>query len=501
MPTMNKLRFLPLLLALVLILPDGALASSAQAPTDFHDGNYSMDVTFCLPSVIDGELVSVTDSIRLSTSFSPEEAVLRHLMEYPADEQHRALPGDGIVQLADGESYINSCGTAVINFTEDYEALDASARYLLAQCVTNTLCGLGRVRAVVFLCQGHPVSLSDDEEIPAGAFRASERENLPLIQAQLMARRSEGNALRYSADTALYYPAPAGHGIVCETRSVTFPEPGEEQAVLTLLEALSMPPQELAGIPEMPMLTDYLTRSPEIIPLDDDTHAISLRFSEELNQQVSTLGILRSVLLAGITTTIVSFLPDTSAVICYIGAEQVGGLVPVGLYERGSESIIFSGGRMRWQDFTYFQLTSCRLYFPNDRNELVESIRLVPAAWADYPDRIIGELISGPDYYDSVSDLHGAFPAACSLDDVLGIGVRNHTCQINLSDSILEKCAGFSDQEERNLVYSLVNVLTDLPWCKRVELFVAGEQPETFLSQIYLPGDFMRYTDYIPALQ
>ena len=499
MLSMFRYRLTALLLAAVTLFSFAARPAAAAGPVGVQDGDYSAKITFYLPSVNDGELVTVTDHLRLSSVFSPEESALRHLLEYPADEQYRAIPGDGAVQLMDGQSYICSRGTAVINFNEAYARLDASSRYLFAQCVTNTLCALGRVRAVVILCEGRPVSLSDQEEIPTGAFRQSKGEDLPLVQAQLMARRSEESALRYSADTALYYPANAGHGIVCETRSVSFPEPGDVQAVRTLLDALSSPPEELTDIPEMPVLTDYLTKEPELVPLDDDTRAVELHFSPQLNQQVSSLGILRSVLLAGIATTLISFLPDTSAVICYIGQERVGGLVPVGLYEHTNESLLFEDGLMKWQDFSYFQLTECGLYFPNDKNELVRSVRLLPASWADSPEKMLSALIAGPSYYDSSADLHSPFPESFTADDLIGIGIKNDTCMVNLSGAVLEKCAAFNEKEEKNLIYSLVNVLTDLPWCKRVEIYVDGGQPETFLHTIYLPGSFMRYTDYVGA--
>ena len=496
-PEMNKYRLTAAMLALFLLISLAVRPAEALAPTGVHDGDYSAKVTFYLPSVNDGELLPVTERLHLSSIFSPEESVLRYLLEYPADDEHRAIPGDGMVQLADGQSYINSRGTAVINFNDAYAQLDASGRYLLAQCVTNTLCALGRVSAVVILCEGRPISLSDQEEIPAGAFRQSKGEDLPLVQAQLMARRSEESALRYSADTALYYPAQAGHGIICETRSVSFPEPGEVQIVRTLLDALSAPPEQLKDVPVMPMLTEFLTRDPEIIPLEDDTRAVELHFSSAFNQEINSLGILRSVLLASIATTVISFMPDTSAVICYIGPERVGGLVPVGLYEHTNESIIFQDGLLKWKDFSYFQLTESKLYFPNDKNDLVESIRLLPASWADSPEKMISALIAGPSYYDSASDLHSAFPVGFSQQDILGIDVRNDTCLLNLSGITAEKGRDFSEREERNMIYSLVNVLTDLPWCKRVEIYLDGEQPDVFLHSIYLPGSFMRYTDYI----
>ena len=495
---MNKTHLTATLL-IVLLLLSSVLPAGAAAPVGFQDGDYSAEVTFYLPSVNDGELFTVTDRLFLSSVFSPEESALRHLLEYPADDQHRSIPGDGSVQLADGQSYINSRGTAVINFNGAYAQLDAASRYLLAQCVTNTLCALGRVSAVVILCEGRQISLSDQEEIPTGAFRQSKGEDLPLVQAQLMARRSEETALRYSADTALYYPAYAGHGIICETRSVSFPEPDEVQLVRTLLDALSAPSEGLKDVPPMPMLTDFLTQDPELVPLDDDTRAVELHFSSVFNQEINSLGILRSVLLAGIATTLISFIPDTSAVICYIGTERIGGLVPVGLYEHTNESILFEDGLLQWEDFTYFQLTDCRLYYPDDHNDLVESVRLLPAHWADSPEKMINALIAGPSYYDSTSDLHSAFPEGFSSADILGIGIKNDTCLLNLSGDVVEKCSAFNEKEERNLIYSLVNVLTDLPWCKRVEIYLNGEQPETFLHKIYLPGSFMRYTDYLSA--
>ena len=495
---MNKRAELALwAVLLAAVLPLTAFASSA--PTEYYDGNYDREVTFSLPSAYDGEITEVTEKIRFSTAFSPEETVLRHLLEYPADSEHRSLPGDGVVQLSEDVSFIRSCGTATVNFNSAYADLDAAGRYLLAQCVTNTLCALGRVSSVVILCEGRAVSLSDQEEIPAGAYRQSSSDDLPLVQAQLMARRSEETALRYSADTAIFYPAQAGRGILCETRSVSFPEPGAEAAVQTLLEAMSAPPARLRDIPEMPGLTEYLTDTPALQPLDDDTQAVVLRFSEELNRQMSAHGILRSVLLGAITSTLTSFLPDTSAVICYIGDERIGSLVPVGLYNGANESKVFENGLMRWGDFTHFQLDECLLYFLNDQDKMTESVRALPASWADSPEYLLQALLEGPSYYDSVSDLHAAVPAEAAMNQILGIGTRQNTCMVNLSGEFLANCGDFTPAQERNLVYTLVNTLTNLPWCRRVELYIDGAQPDVLINEIALPGGFMRNADYIAA--
>lgn len=492
---MNKRLFAAALL-LSLLFRSSALAAAYPAPTGFEDGSYDREIVFWLPSTTEGEIVQVRDRLRFSTSYAPEETALRQLLSYSADSGHLPLPGDGGIMLADGISFILSCGTAIVNLSLEFEYLSEADRYLFAQCVTNTICGLGRAEAVVFLCEGSAVSLSDQETIPAGAFRQSDGLDLPLVQALLMARRSEETALRYSADTALFYPAQAGRGILCETRAVSFPEPGEEQAVLTLLEALSQPPETLLDVPQLPELTDYLTEAPLLIPVDDDHRSVVLRFSEALNQQISSRGVLRSVLLAGITSTLTAFLPDIASVVCYIGRDRVTSLVPVGLYEGANDSIVFQDGNMRWNDFAYFHLTECRLYFLNDRDQLTESVRSLPAAWADSPIQLLGALLDGPSYYDSMPNLHSAVPDSATPDDILGLDSVRDICLVNLSGRLIGACEGYSLAEERNFVYAIVNTLTCLPWCGRVELYVDGQQPDMLISQLALPGGFMRNADY-----
>ena len=68
---------------------------------------------------------------------------------------------------------------------------------------------------------------------------------------------------------------------------------------------------------------------------------------------------------------------------------------------------------------------------------------------------------------------------------------------LNFSSQLITKCQGFSPAQERQMVYSLVNTLTQLPGVRRVCFFILGDQPQSFAGALYLPGDFMPNLDLI----
>ena len=110
---------------------------------------------------------------------------------------------------------------------------------------------------------------------------------------------------------------------------------------------------------------------------------------------------------------------------------------------------------------------------------------------------IVGQLMQGPQPYDSPSGLSAALPEGLRDADLLGVSYENGVVMLNFSSQLITKCQGFSPAQERQMVYSLVNTLTQLPGVRRVCFFILGDQPQSFAGALYLPGDFMPNLDLI----
>ena len=149
-----------------------------------------------------------------------------------------------------------------------------------------------------------------------------------------------------------------------------------------------------------------------------------------------------------------------------IGNELIEAIVPSGIYEGAGEQIFFSDGLLRRSDFASFLLTDCSLYFATPEWLMVKVIRPVPYQLAFSKRYLIGQLMEGPQLYDSLQGLQPIFPPGITEADLISVGQENSTALVNFSDGLLSGTRGLSAMREKMLVYGLV-----------IRCAAAGNQP------------------------
>lgn len=80
---------------------------------------------------------------------------------------------------------------------------------------------------------------------------------------------------------------------------------------------------------------------------------------------------------------------------------------------------------------------------------------------------------------------------------MLGAGLEDGVLLLNFSARFGTLCAGLSTENEKQLVYSLVNTLTEAETVRSVCIFIDGVQPETLSGSLHLPGTFMKNTGIV----
>ena len=75
--------------------------------------------------------------------------------------------------------------------------------------------------------------------------------------------------------------------------------------------------------------------------------------------------------------------------------------------------------------------------------------------------------------------------------DIIGISLDGDTLLINFSNTFLDVGQGITEDEDRLLVYSLVNTLLHAVNAKRVAFFAGGNPIEGFTDEIYWKGWFL----------
>ena len=86
--------------------------------------------------------------------------------------------------------------------------------------------------------------------------------------------------------------------------------------------------------------------------------------------------------------------------------------------------------------------------------------------------------------------LSAALPEGVTDADVIGVKIEGDTALINFTQNFASACAGMDATQERNMIYAIVNTLTELEGVSRVRMYVDGEQTQ-LAGHLFLPGEFL----------
>ena len=111
------------------------------------------------------------------------------------------------------------------------------------------------------------------------------------------------------------------------------------------------------------------------------------------------------------------------------------------------------------------------------------------ASGALSPRSLLSQLFQGPAPWEE--DVTGVLPEGVAIDDVLGIRVAGGEATVNLSSNFYRGCQSLSAQEEKLLVYAIVNTLSGLPAVSQVRFQVEGETVDTLVSAVFLRGPLL----------
>ena len=458
------------------------------APENDTDQQYKQSVLIYLPSLDGTRLIALPETVTVSAARSRARALCELLLTHPGTEDTQPFgTAENPLGLADTDAVEVSGNAATVSLGASALRLSHEELFTLGQALANTLCQFGDVDYVNVLIAGVQPGLNVASTLPAGSFQNNTREDLATLWARASAPRTSE---RRSFAATLHYPAPSGKGILSEARTLSFSASDLPGMAVTLLQALSAGADHLPGLPRCPDLRTMLRRDPTLNETGG-LRRLQLNFKEDFNSALINAGITRSVMVASLVCTMTTFLPGLDGVEILIGNEQVTSLTPSGTYVGVGETLEFSEGLMRRRDFATFLLAQCTLYFANSQGKLVRVSRPVPFYEAFNARTLIDQLMLGPQPFDSVSGVSPVLPQGLREADLLGVAFGGNTLTLNFSTQLSALSQGMDGDQERIMIYSLVNTLCELPGVKKVSIFVMGEQPDTLAGSVFLPGDFM----------
>ena len=463
------------------------------APVGDQSGEITQRIALSLPGAVTGQLTLVSDRLALPATRHPAETVLTRLFSFQANEQARALSENGTLELMSGRGVELSGGTAVVNLSASALSLSSQDLFRSGMAITNTLSQWGDIRYVNILVNDQHPGLDPAATVPLGSLVS---DTTPGAAARLWEARGSqrtGNVQGgFSLAATLYFPAPAGRGVLAEGRTVSFPDTNLSSMAMSLLDALSAGAGTLPGVPRVPDLNDLLISNPLVEELPGaQGRVIFLSFEENTNERLISAGIPRSVMLASICLTLTTFLPGVAGIRVRIGTEMISAVVPAGILEGAGQEIVFLDQVMRRTDFLRFLLDYCTLYFSDGSGTLGTTRRAIPYHQTRNPRYVLNELLSGPEYTDTTPGLSPILPESLKDADWLGIARHNGTLAVNISGTAGETFKSLNEVQERLMVYGMVNTMASLDGIGMVQFFIGGKQDGRFAANIDLAGSFL----------
>lgn len=416
---------------------------------------------------------TVTRSLRLGSDESLLDAAVNALLQ-PSTDRDAAYFTIRDTRLLSTEF---ACGTATVNLSIDARSAQSEQELLaLVASVGNTLLEIEGVNAVNVLVGGQSERFAG---LPLGV-QTEPVTGVTAAYAQLQTEQDQlrtGSSAGISRWALLYFPSDDGHWLVPEPRRISS---ADGSFADSLMEALGKGPQQgSCTVPVLPEGMELLNGAPTLSTLSSGEHLVTLNFSSTLTNYLAFSGLSIGELLGSLSLTCLSFLPEADAV-----RVEING-TPIEI----SEDARFPDGLIRRSDFSNHIGSVVTLYLANEAGMLEPSQRAVSKRSALSARSLLTELFR----YANATEGALRFPVPEPMyeDDVLGVQIAGHTATVNLSANFYRACQSLSAQDERCVVYAMVNTLCTLRDVRAVRFYVEGVAAETLAGNIYLRSPLM----------
>lgn len=450
---------------------DNLPQDTALAAVGDEAGAWQTEAVLYYPAQNQQELIEVRETVEVEKGQTLEACLVERLLEddVPFGARLAAPQGTRLLSIRRGE------GVAVVNLSVEEAGVESEQQlFLLRAAIARTLgaaCDLdavdvlfnGRARSAGTLAQG---------ALPGGSVSA-----LPLWMQLLSEEESvsAGESPSLERTAVLYGLTADGQRLVPYARTLSF----EGDGLNALLDVLREETDCAYLTAALSGSEADLIKSAEVAVLSDGRRVVRLAIEG---------GALRAenewMLYGALTCTLTGFLPGLDGVQIYIGSGQLTRLdTPQG-------EAVFEDGVLTRSMFETVMGRTVTVYMTADSGQLRAVTRVMADEDALSPRMIILELFGEPKVWET--GVQRVVPDGLTGDDLLGVRIENGEAVLNFSARFYAGCQRLSAQQERNLVYALVNTLTERPDVTAVRLQIEGQSVDTLVSSISLRGPLLR---------
>ena len=464
-----------------------AIRSAPEAPVGDARNDWESKVTLWLPDKDFTLLQSTPRTIRIRAGQTKQEACVEALLK--AINESGFGSGGQPLALAQVSNAVESTGELVtVNLHPSARRLVEKDFFMLRVAITNTLTGLGEMNYANILVNGRDIGLDVKETLPSGLMTLYPRGEVLTYWTQMEAERiNEDMELRKCA--ALYFVSEDGKALLGKVRNISFLRRDTVSYAKTLLNELSIDiltePNRANDVRVIAPTAEWYLRDPvHVREPETATNYIEIHFVNYLDDYLIPKRISRSMLFSSITYTLTSFIPQLEGVKVFVGDQAVTQMTLMD----GSEWVD-AGGIMRREHFAGLSSDSCKVYYPlADQSGIRAVNRPIAQRFRTQPRALLRQLMA-PAKNATLADV---FPPGISDADILGILVDGDTILVNLSDAFQRACRRLNEDQERNLIYCMVNTLTEIEAIRRVRFYVNGEQ-KPLAGNVSMQGEFWRH--------
>lgn len=442
---------------------------SPAAPTGDSRAESRHRVTLYYISADQQQLTPLPRDVRLTGEETlPEKAVERLLEgEATASLLPIAPKGTRLNWLEQSQNIVT------VDLTVHALALGAQELCWMNAALANTLTSLPGIDHVNILIGGRQESAMT---LPSGAISHTNA-SLTALWAQLQADedrfRTDPLAAQIERRATLYFGAWLDNRLLPELRTmVLYTDNFAEVLVGELAKGPLNTPQAHGVLPA----GVALVAPPQLRTLEDGRRVLQLSFPADLFTRLEEENLSRWQLFSALTLTLCRFLPELDGLMIDVGDQAVTSLTD------GVRNSTFPDGVLDQSLFDGAVGAVARLYFASEAGTLCAVERAMDRESAVSPRALLEQLIAGPYVFDA----QPVFPEGMTDADLLGVRIEDRTALVNLSSNFYRLCQGFSPEQERNLVYAIVNTLTELNGVDRVRFYIGGELVESLAQSIYL---------------
>lgn len=443
----------------VLPTPD---ASALAAPVGDSRARYSIRATLYYRTN-EGQLSSALRLIHVDPEDDPLRLIIESLLEKP-------YSSSGLLPIAPEGTELNgvrlSNGIAVVDLNAQALSEGEEYFYIARAAIARTLLGLETVRCVNVLVEGRA---AEADGMPLGALtRQDSSASIGYIQhvSEQALLDTDGGFIERQA--VLYLPGAPDEPLSVDCATLRL---GDKSYLDDLLRAYA------AALPGQLFPPEYTSLIEAETGMDEaGKRILSLRLPQELAAYAP-----QERLIPGLISTLCAFAPHIDAARVDLGGEPVllaGGFA-------ADEEGLFDPRQM-------FSLagSSAGLYFMAQDGSLLRTTRVLPESTLSARS-LLSALIDGPSQADA-EGLAGVFPQGARSEDVLGIRIADGVAHVHFSSALYSACQAFSPQQERALVYSVVNTLVEnLSTVQRVQFYIDGATASTFAGSISIISPLM----------